>query len=563
MCAMGSLRSRSVVSKSSVNTCLGQLRHSAAKESTLMTIPSSTTGRKSAATNNESPRARRRQSQACSTPYLWLLLLVAFFSGTPLLLASSTLVTYPVPAGVPTSHVFEVKLRTPGSAWQVIECYAPEVNTRAHTRTSMTYFDFSGTVEVAVTLTQGALNTARIRPRSFQVEPAIAGNTLTFTLTRPRNLSIEVNGDTFHNLQLFAGAIDAPPPPQGPDVIYFGPGLHSPGPKLALKSGQTLYLAGGAVLQTSIVCDHVHDVQILGRGILYQAEDGIGVAFSDRVRIHGVIVMNPSHYAVLAGNTTNLSIEGLKSFSSQGWGDGIDIFSSKHVLVDDVFMRNSDDTIAIYGHRWNFAGDVDDVTVQNSVLWPDVAHPIIVGTHGNPSQPETLEHLTFKNIDILQQDEPQIDYQGCIALNASDSNLIQHVRIEDVRIEDITRGQIVNLRVMFNRKYATAPGRGVQDVYLKNLAYTGTHANMSVISGYDDTHAVHDITFENLSINGTVISDHMPGKPPFYKTGDMANILISDHADRILFLTSEEAHQKTLSPAAPKQRQDSHLQIGK
>ena len=53
------------------------------------------------------------------------------------------------------------------------------------------------------------------------------GDTLTFTLTQPRNLSIEVNGEIFDNLQLFANPLETDrPDPRDPDVIYFGPGVH-------------------------------------------------------------------------------------------------------------------------------------------------------------------------------------------------------------------------------------------------------------------------------------------------------------------------------------------------
>ena len=48
------------------------------------------------------------------------------------------------------------------------------------------------------------------------------------------------------------------------------------------------------------------------------------------------------------------------------------------------FSRTSDDCIALYNHRWNWWGGSSDITVQNSVLWADVAHPINVGGHGDP-----------------------------------------------------------------------------------------------------------------------------------------------------------------------------------
>lgn len=109
-----------------------------------------------------------------------------------------------------------------------------------------------------------------------------------------------------------------------------------------------------------------------------------------------------------------------------------------------------------------------------------------------------------------------------------------------MRVEDISRGQLLNLRVTFIRKYAEGPGRGIEDVSIKRLSYTGSHASMSIISGYDETHALRDITFDDLKINGVVISDHMPGKPGYYKTGDMANIFTGDHVENLIFRSSTE-----------------------
>ena len=39
-------------------------------------------------------------------------------------------------------------------------------------------------------------------------------------------------------------------------------------------------------------------------------------------------------------------------------------------------MRNSDDCIAIYASRQGSLGDSRNISVRNSVLWADNAHPI-------------------------------------------------------------------------------------------------------------------------------------------------------------------------------------------
>jgi len=47
---------------------------------------------------------------------------------------------------------------------------------------------------------------------------------------------------------------------------------------------------------------------------------------------------------------------------------------------------------------------------------------------------------------------------------------------------------------------------------------------------------VKNITFENLRINGKLITDDMPGKPAWYKTGDMARIFIGEHVEGVSFV---------------------------
>ena len=510
---------------------------------------------------------------------------------------ANQVVVYPVTQDMPQNADFTIKVRAPGQSWEELPAYLVKVaqGVDAHPAqkvevpkqaqgnlpgtwkssmgsldSSFAAFDFSGFVDVSVTYSRGKVESTRIRPLSYGITPVVKGNTITFSLSQPRNISVEVNGDIFHNLQLFANPIeDARPSPNDPDVIFYGPGVHQIG-RTPIASGKTVYLAGGALVEGSFLINHAENVRILGRGILYQPNvgpatgrpieqraqevpvkqaaaaqqtarstrrDAILIEYSKNVEVDGIIEV-PNTYTVLVGQSQNVTIRNIKSFSAGGNNDGIDIFTSSDVTVDGVFMRNSDDNIAIYGHRWNYYGDTKNVTVQNSTLWADVAHPILVGTHGDTDHPDTLEDLKFLNIDILDQREPQLDYQGCMSLNAGDSNLIRNVRFEDIRVEDFREGQLVNLRVFFNKKYNTSPGRGIEDVLFKDITYSGTHANPSVIAGYDDTREVKNVVFENLRINGRVISDEMPGKPGFYKTGDMARLFVGEHVDGLVFRAS-------------------------
>ncbi|MFH8468104.1 Ig domain-containing protein [Streptomyces sp. NPDC017991] len=149
-------------------------------------------------------------------------------------------------------------------------------------------------------------------------------------------------------------------------------------------------------------------------------------------------------------------------------------------------------------------------------------------------------------IDVLQHREPQIPYQGCFALNPGDNNLMRGVRIQDVRVEDFTWGQLINMRVMANR-YTTAPGRGVEDVYVRDLTYEGTRASTAILTGYDAQRPVKNVTFQYLTVNGTVVHDAMR-KPGWFLTTDMVPMFAGEHVHDLRFL-DESTAAATTAPA--------------
>jgi len=464
-----------------------------------------------------------------------VILLLAFLSSVK---AENILKAYPAPKEAVLSQAFSVRVRIPGGHWQELPDYlikVDRVNGTKHEQqpSSLAYFDFSGEVEVAVTYKNGPVTAARIRPLSYRIDHNLKDRTIYFKLNKPANLSVEVNNDIFGNLHLFANPVEEHVPlVNDTNVIYFKPGYHDiPGGKLKVPSGKTVYVAGGALVNGQILIKHVRDVKVQGRGMLQQLPGkGVWIGWSKNVEVSGIIASQ-----CLTAESENVKISNVKAISYWQWGDGMNVISSNNVVFDGVFNRNSDDCTTVYGSRGEFKGGCKNVLMKNSTLWADVAHPILVGTHGSTPHPVILEDLTYENLDILDHMEKQIDYQGCLALNAGDSNLIRNVRFENIRIEDFRLGQLVNLRVFFNKKYCTSPGRGIENVIFKDVTYNGKNARMSIIAGYDESKMVRNISFENLRINGTLISDQMPDKPRWYKTSDMADIFVGEHTDNITF----------------------------
>jgi hypothetical protein len=449
---------------------------------------------------------------------------------------------FKAPSGAALNNSFTVQVRLAGQQqWQRVTTYnvkvakAEDLKTTAE-NASLAYFNMAGKVEVAVKLNEGALQTARIRPLSYGIESKREGNTLYFTLDKPCNLSVEVNGDIFHNLHLFANPIYESVDSLAKNVIYFGPGLHAlKDGRLKVPSNTTVYVAGGAVVKGRILFDSVYNSKLLGYGIVDQTENGgILIEKSKNIEVEGVISSK-----CFTGGSSDVTIKNVKAISAFRWGDGMNVISSNNVLLDGVFNRNSDDCTTVYATRGRFSGGCNHVTMQNATLWADVAHPILIGTHGSTPNKDTLQNLNYINIDILDHNETQIDYQGCMSVDAGDNNLIRNVRFENIRIEDFRKGQLFNVRVFFNTKYCTSPGRGVENVLFKNIVYNGRHAAMSVIDGYNESRKVKNIVFENVSLNGKVYYDGMKEKPGWYKTADLACIYVGNHTEGIVFKKSE------------------------
>lgn len=468
---------------------------------------------------------------------LWICVLTGTVTGAKVEVAGA-------PQGISLNNDFTVKVRPEGkSKWVLVPTYLVKVDevrgTKHHVEhASMATFDFSEKVEIEVTYNKGKIDSARVRPLSYDIPFMIEGNTLQFSLEKPANLSVEVNGDLFHNLHLFANPLDTfKVDKKNPDLIYFGPRIHRfEGGEFRILSGKTVYVAGGAVMMGRMLIENVHDVKLLGRGIIDPSvKMGIRIANSRNVYVEGLMATQCA-----TGGSDSVTIRNVKVISYFGWGDGMNVFSSRNVLFDRVFCRTSDDCTTVYGTRLGFEGPSSNITMQNSTLWADVAHPIFIGIHGNVDKPEILENLNYVNIDILDHKEKQLNYQGCLAINAGDENLIRNVRFEDIRIENFRQGQLVNLRIFFNEKYCKAPGRGIENVVFKNVSYTGNRAEISVIEGYDAQRKVRNIRFENLRINGQIISDDMPGKPKWYHTGDMARIYVGPHVEGVSFLNTFE-----------------------
>lgn len=445
--------------------------------------------------------------------------------------------------------------------WLPVAAYAVDVANANITRNdfdkrtvAVASFDFGSPVQVRVSCGK-TVHSAAIRPKSLGIKTHLHDNTILFSLDTPKDVMLELNNNKWTALHVLTNKIE--PASILDNIWYFGPGINqgtvcppTDGVNLLIPSNKTVYLAPGAFITYRLNFLDVSNSAVRGHGFILSPQGGylvrehggaILISNASNIHIEGVTSLSANGFSLCVGNSNNVHINRYRSFSSAGNGDGVDIFCSSAVVIENCFLRNSDDTIALYSHRWIWAGDSSDILIQGCVLLPDIAHAVNVGTHGNPENPETISNVVIRDVDVLDHDENQVWYQGCIAIDAADGNLVRDVVVEDVRVERITRGQLLNLRVMQNARWTTAPGRGIQNVAIRRLDLNMEDSKVvhpSMVLGFDSLRRVENVVVEDLVV-GRIIHDAMD-KPSWYTTADQVPMFINEHAG-VRFVKSDNA----------------------
>lgn len=373
---------------------------------------------------------------------------------------------------------------------------------------SFSYFDISGEVTVKITSLNKPLDKLVIRPLSAGILPSIKGNTLTFTIKKPCKLSIEPEG-RLEPLLIFANPPEINAPKQGdPNVTYFGPGIHKP-EKIKLSSGQTLYIAGGAIVKGGVDVSG-DNIKIMGRGILcgndwpWQKGPGSMIRMHEatNVTVEGIILRGSWSWTIPIFNSDSVSITNVKLVGGKNPNDdGINPCNSQRVYIRDCFIRTDDDCIAMKGIRFGSANDnIENVTVENCLLWGDRARIFLLG---HESRAKYMRNIILRNIDILHFNMTPFLFEPG-----------EEMSIEDVTIENVTAyadyprqsGErtfdLIRLRPTVNQYMKTdVPGK-IKNIHFKNITLTGIEKEGWYpiwIKGADAEHMVTNVTFENVT----------------------------------------------------------------
>jgi hypothetical protein len=421
---------------------------------------------------------------------------------------------YPAPMGEPLSQRFTVQIEKSDSPVYVAHVRAieavrtpqtPEVETDGEA--SFTSFDFSGAVAITITSSQ-AVTAAKVLPTSYGIKPKISGNKVTFTISQPEQLTLEVNGDWNNSLHLFANPVESnAPSPNDPNVIYFGPGRHEI-ESLKVGSGQTLYLAGGAVVYGKPTPGHEHEpivsvegsnIKVRGRGILdgsmypkRTAATNLLKVRGDNIDVEGVVLRDSSDWTVPVAGAKHVKISNIKIFGWRGNSDGIDVNNSQDVEISNSFIRTFDDLVVIKTKDPN-GQETKDVLVKHMVLWNEIAHALSLGAEMR----RPVENITFTDCDVIHS----MDREWVLRIFHTDAAPVRNVVFQNIRIEQDRR--FISLWIN-TASWGRDMDRGhIDDVTFRNIeTVRPTSENPIQLMGFDTSHAINDVRFEKIIVDG-------------------------------------------------------------
>ncbi len=382
---------------------------------------------------------------------------------------------------------------------------------------SLAYFEMDEPVNVEIKC-NSKIKTAAVHPLSAGIETTVENNVVSFTLDKPRNLSVMFNDCFALPIYIFASEPHVAPDENDENVIYYKAGIHNVG-NMELKSGQTLWLDDGAVLNATIRVENAENVKICGRGIIRTsyipfgggntgAQEVVGFINCKNVYMEGVTILDSFSWTVVTYNCENVHLNNVRIINERPWStDGINPCNSAHVLIENCFARTKDDCLTIkgfksYGRPADGLSPVEDIVVKNCVFWSDNNNAVVVGSE---TLAKHVRDIHFIDCDILKATGTCADRAGAIAIICLHDGDVGDITFEGINVE-YTEIPLIN--VFYTDEIFRIPGMRreeggiINNLLFKDINLVGGPFRWSYIRGMDDKRMVDNVTIENCSIFG-------------------------------------------------------------
>lgn len=302
---------------------------------------------------------------------------------------------------------------------------------------------------------------------------------LTLSGDWPGYYFVRINGDygDKHPLFIFADPPETDVPTRGPGVHFFEAGIHDIGPHYAIRSGETVYLAPGAVVRGTLTA-RGSNIRICGRGVLsgellqgewIRHKRGLvdtpkdarawGIApmvwndaWQGSTSVEGITIIDAPSYNLAL--TAKLTVRNVKILS---WNYSTDGVSGGPGLVEHCFFKVNDDVFTLYQ---------SNRTLRNLVIWKQMNQAVFQLGYGYP---QSVSNILVEKIDIIRDEtETQNGHRGIIVLSASKGCAFSNVLFQEITVH----GDTLNLLAIDNLDQDTPWAQKIRNASLREIQLT-------------------------------------------------------------------------------------------
>lgn len=405
---------------------------------------------------------------------------------------------------------------------------APVTRGGPHSFSSFDYADRNFTSVPVIAVPSGReIVSVQIAPKSADIEAAIIGGCIHFTVTKPVHLTITVNNNIEQPLTLSVN----PPQVSVPDradknVQYFAAGIHHMD-YIDFYSGNTVYLEAGALVIADLPKDDekilvekdwagariyrsflsgqgVKDIRICGRGIIdtsyldWHNRSTLVFHECEHASIEGVTFVGADAWTLTLSQCRGIEIDNVKMYGYRENSDGIDIVSSQDIIVKNSFIRTGDDAVCVKAMSPAPVCGGERILVEKCTIWNDKVRCLGICCETR----NDITNVVFRDCDIIRSYADWTKELGSLCVIVCDKAVIRNVLFEDIRIEHEVHYATTLMIVKDFWSKDDEPGQ-IREIVFRNI--TVDSPVKSYIAGYDSTHMVEEVTYENLVVMGSKV----------------------------------------------------------
>lgn len=403
------------------------------------------------------------------------------------------------------------------SAFYHVEVNGKGVKTLPTTEAHVCVFGCDGVVEVEIFDLRQNIESVVVRPISKNYTYSNEGGSVKLYLRPYDRVDVEINGDETNPLFIFVNPLEEGnrPDENDPNVKYFkAGGVYGDHITQTLKSGQTLYIEGGAILTGGIISEGLTDVKIAGCGILDGREtstQAIKIGKTKGLTIENVTVLNRDMWTTYLWECEDVVVDNYKvvavATTHHQYGaenDGCNLLGCKNAVVSRSFSYCHDDAFCIKAQKWLVGAEVDNVEFRDCIAWNvGGGSSFQVGAELN----KNVNDVRFRNVYAIRTAgrTPSLR-RGSLSLQNCAGGKVTNISYDGVWAEDpreygIYFG-ILKTSYEIGQGVEWTPGE-VDGVSVKNVNFLVKPPYGFHFQGYDvDVHRLKNITLENITIAG-------------------------------------------------------------